>query len=329
MMTAKYTKLLKTSAKLALSVSFLTALTACQPSTSADKSAKVDHTAAKTAAFPSVLQLFSCKTADKAFIAAHRGTHEGSDFPENALESLQDLYAKGLFFAEIDVAGLKDGTHILFHDGTWERSSTGSGPIAASNWSAAQKLLLKDTNGGLTAYRPSAFDDVLSWAKDKMYLEIDFKSSANEVKLVEAVRAAEMLDQVILISYSTEQAVRLHKLAPKAALSVGVFTPGDIEDLQAAGVPTEVMTAWTGTGPLTVELAATLRQRGIPILAPSFYDLDDVLQESKEFSRYAEFAKLPDLIVSDFALNAQQAVEIKGDSLEEMNACLAGIGVEL
>ena len=261
-------------------------------------------------------------SGDLAFVAAHRGTHEGSEFPENALESLKALHKRGVKFAEIDVARLRGKTQILYHDGTWERGSTGKGPIAVTSWEKSQTLLLKNTNGALTSFRPSSFSDVLSWSKDKMYLEIDFKSSVDEAQVIETIRQAEMIDQVILISYNTDQALRLHKLAPKAALSVGIFKPGDIKALEVRGIPTKVMTAWTGRGPLTQPLVSALRDRNIPILAASFFSLDNQLQQSKDFSKYAEFAKLPDLIVTDFAFDAQKPLEIKGNNLVQLQACL-------
>ncbi|MCF6219877.1 MAG: glycerophosphodiester phosphodiesterase family protein [Robiginitomaculum sp.] len=307
-----------------------TALSSCQRDYTPANQAKGDERGRNITSFdanfaplPSVLDLFACKPADLAFVAAHRGTHEGSKFPENTLESLQALHAKGIPFAEIDVARLRDGTQFLFHDGTWERGSTGKGPIAVTSWNASQLLLLKDTNGDLTSFRPSAFADVLAWSKDKMYLEIDFKSSVDEAKVIDSIRAAEMLDQVILISYTTEQAVRLHRLAPDAALSVGIFKPADIKTLEALGIPTNIMTAWTGRGPLTEELAGALRKRNIPILAGSFFDLDDKLQASDDFSAYTKYAKLPDLVVSDYAFDTQPVLEITGRDLREMQKCLA------
>lgn len=298
-------------------------LSSCQAGNTPSITATVDEKDHKITPFPSVLEVFSCKPANLAFVAAHRGTHEGSDFPENALESLKELHRNGITFAEIDVARINGTTQILYHDGTWDRGSTGSGPIAVSTWAASQKFLLKDTNGNITSFRPTAFADVLTWAHGKMYLEIDFKSSVNEAEVVQAIRSAEMIDQVILISYSADQAVRLHKLAPKAALSVGIFKPGDIKALEVRGIPISVMTAWTGRGPLSQELADSLRAKNIPILAASFFDLDDKLQASGKFSAYTGFAKSPDLVVSDFAFDAQPVLEIKANDLKTYNACIS------
>ncbi|PHS35866.1 MAG: hypothetical protein COA91_12860 [Robiginitomaculum sp.] len=271
---------------------------------------------------PSILALFACKPSDAAFVAAHRSTHKGSKFPENAIEGLQALYDNSVPFAVINVARLKDGTQIVFHDDTWDRGSTGTGPITATDWAASQLLFLKDTNGEITSYHPSAFADVLAFAKDKLYLEIDFNASVDEAKVIDSIRTASMLGQVILISYNSEQALRLHKLAPKAALSVGINKPSDLKIYEQLGIPENVLTAWTGAGPITDELAETLRTRKIPILAGSFFGFDDILQTSGDLTPYIDYAVYPDLIVTDYAFDVQPVLEIAGDANTKMENCL-------
>jgi glycerophosphoryl diester phosphodiesterase len=278
--------------------------------------------------YPPVLKMFACKPQEKAFVAAHRGTHAESEYPENSVISLQALVKNNVPFAEIDVARLKDGTQIVFHDGVWDRRTVGPKnvmelPLAATTWKQSQSLLLKDTGGNITAVRPSAFADVLSYAKNKIYLEIDFKSSAIEAEVISAIRKADMLDQVILISYTIDQALRLHSLAPTTALSVGIFKPEDIKALEVQGIPINVMTAWTGKGPLTQELSDALRSKSIPILAASFFAVDGKVKQTGNQNLYTKFAKLPDLIVTDSAFSAQQVLEITGESLNTMEICLA------
>ena len=311
------------------------ALSSCQADTTPTNTAKVDdrgrnvqtNNVNKTS-FPSVLDYFACKPANPAFVAAHRGTQSFSEYPENSVVSLQALIDHGVDFAEIDVARLKDGTQILFHDGVWDKRATGpkavmAKPVAATTWPESQKLLLKDTNGNISAYRPSKFTDILATAKDKIYLEIDFKASSSEANVIKTIRDADMLDQVILISYTIPQAKRLHALAPDAALSVGIFKPSDISELESAGIPTNIMTAWTGKGPLTAPLAKALRAKHIPILAASFFKIDGDVKKTGDDSLYIQFAKRPDLIVSDSAFDAKQVLEITGKDAIILQSCLA------
>jgi glycerophosphoryl diester phosphodiesterase len=307
---------------LPLMVVLFGALSSCQASKDTGSDSKVDERASQISITPSVLDLFSCKPADAAFVAAHRGTQGGSPYPENTLEGLKALAEKGVQFAEVDVARLKDGTMILWHDGVWDRGSTGKGPIAASTWADAEKLLTKDTLGNVTSFRPSKFMDVLAWAKDDIYLEIDFKSSVNTGQVISAIRDAGMIDQVILISYSVEQALELHTHAPEAALSVGISKPGDIKALEIRGIPKSVMTGWTGRGPQSNALEERMRLNQIPILAGSFFDLDDKLQKTGRFEEYLEFAKPADLVVTTYALDAQKVLGLSKNRKDEISACL-------
>lgn len=219
-----------------------------------------------SAAYP-LRKQFQCLPREAALIAAHRGVSKGEGFAENSQSSLEALIDKGILVAEVDVAGLKDGTHILYHDGVWEEKSTGRGPVAVSNWSDAEKTLLNDTDGNLTADRPVKLSDVLLLAKDRLYLEIDFKSSAKYETVINMIRNAGMSDQVILIAYNDSQARRLAKLAPEMLLSVGIRDMDDVDALKSAGVNVKNMAVWFGRGPYDNDVVRSLDLANIPILA--------------------------------------------------------------
>lgn len=94
-----------------------------------------------------------CLPKPAAFVAAHRGTSKKENLPENAKSSLNALINDGILIAEVDVVGLKDGTHVLFHDGVWEEKTTGKGPVASTSWEDAQDFLLLETDGDYSADR--------------------------------------------------------------------------------------------------------------------------------------------------------------------------------
>ena len=163
-----------------------------------------------------IRKALSCLPPEAAIIAAHRGTDERwRDQAENSIGGLNALIDHGTIMAEIDVAGLKDGTLITFHDGVWDEISTAKGPIAASTIADLEKILLKSRAGELTADRPPLFSDMLRAAKGEMYLEIDFKSSAEPRAVIKAIRDADMTDQVLLIAYNPTQANLFERLAPE------------------------------------------------------------------------------------------------------------------
>jgi glycerophosphoryl diester phosphodiesterase len=165
---------------------------------------------------PPIRKALSCLPNGAAMIAAHRGTDERwKDIAENSIGGLKALIDHGTLMAEIDVAGLRDNTLITFHDGVWDKISTGKGPIAASRQSDLENILLKSRAGGLTADRPPRFADMLNAAKGKIYMEVDFKSSADPKDVIDAIRGADMADQVLLIAYNAGQAAELKRLAPE------------------------------------------------------------------------------------------------------------------
>lgn len=161
----------------------------------------------------------ACLPDQTALIAAHRGVSENWDLPENSASGLQRLIDENYLVAEIDVASTKDGTLFLFHDGVWDETSTGKGPVSASTNEDLDKVLLKSRQGTLASERPLRFDDALDMAKNKIYLEIDFKSSAQESEVIEMIKEKDMESQVVLIAYTSEQAEELQALAPNMLLS--------------------------------------------------------------------------------------------------------------
>ena len=64
--------------------------------------------------WPSLSKRLDCLPEEGVLIAAHRGVSRGMGLAENTIESLKALYAGGIRLAEIDVAQLKSGEHILF-----------------------------------------------------------------------------------------------------------------------------------------------------------------------------------------------------------------------
>ena len=189
-------------------------LTACKAAP--DTATASTQISPATTKLPPIRKALSCLPQDAAMIAAHRATDKRwTDQAENSLTGLKALIKHGTLMAEMDVAGLKDDTLISFHDGVWDEISTGKGPIAVSTKADLERILLKSRAGDLTADRPPLFADMLNTAKGHMYLEIDFKSSADPRAVIDAIRAADMTDQVLLIAYNPEQAALFERLAPE------------------------------------------------------------------------------------------------------------------
>ena len=170
--------------------------------------------------FPSLQTTLDCMPKNAAIMASHRGTSRNWDAAENSVSGLKRLIKEGYLVAEIDVASTKDNVLFTFHDGVFDHISTGKGPVASANSDYLETIILETRNGKLTSDRPAFFSEILDLAKDKIYLEIDFKSSAKYEDVIQAIRKNDMSDQVVLIAYTDGQANKLARLAPDMLLSV-------------------------------------------------------------------------------------------------------------
>ncbi len=267
-------------------------------------------TSADLDSWPSLQRRLDCLPPDASLVAAHRGTTKGRGLSENSLESLRVHYDAGIRLAEIDLAQLASGEHILFHDGVWEDKSTGQGAVASSRWSAVQDYLLRDTEGGLTSDRPPLLTDILSYARGRVHLEIDFKSSADYGEVIELIRRHNMEDDVVLISYSVGQARKLARLAPEMFISIGVKKPSDIKRYEEVGVAQDKMMAWVG-GIENTELLEFLESANIPVLS----------------RRRGQKGRSPAIYVTDYALKSQPYEGGVGFSTNERTAfknCITG-----
>lgn len=283
---------------------------------SCNSAAPVPNKAAITtdqAALPSITQIMPCLREDGPIMALHRGRDKTKDLAENSLEALKSVYDSGYIMAELDVAGLKDGTLILFHDGVWEEKTTGKGIVGASTYEQVEKFLLT-TPRGVTAQRVPLLSDILNFAKGRIYLELDFKSSANEAAVIDAVKAAGMEGQVILIGYTLEQSRRLYNLLPSAMISAPVESKAD---LKALGIPPRQVLAWAGTRDYDPAKITPLNNLGVH---PAFGMMSPRRHIASDYSALA-------LLVTDYPDEALALSKIKGGDKARLKSCAEKLGL--
>ena len=293
-----------------ISSAALLCLSACKaPSATPTSAPKIENAGAnQTAQRPERLaplkKALSCLPQNAAIIAAHRGTDERwRETAENSIGGLKALIDHGSLMAEIDVAGLKDGTLITFHDGVWDEISTGTGPIASTRRSDLENILLKSRAGNLTAERPPLFADMLRLAKGKIYMEVDFKSSADYRSVINAIHDADMSDQVLLISYNSRQSAQLKRLAPEMLRS-------DPPDAAQRG-----HAVWMGYGVATGNKAKGLKQNG-------HYTIGRI-GDPKRQPPFSALRKASDILVTDQAERYDGIEGLSGKARAEYERCLS------
>jgi len=106
-------------------------------------------------------------------VAAHRAAH--NNFPENSLPAIQEAIDIGVDIVELDVKVTKDGVPVLMHDGTINRTTTGTGKLADYSLEELHKFRLVH-QGHTTDHLIPTFLEALKLVKGKVLVDIDIKT---------------------------------------------------------------------------------------------------------------------------------------------------------
>ena len=144
------------------------------------------------------------------------------------------------------------------------------------DWSELQGCKLRDPDGDKTNYKIPLLDDLLDWADDRGVLfTLDIKQGVPYEKVLDIVRKYDYFDKAAIITYSTGQAVKIHRLAPEAYISVSIRNEDELKRIMSANIPTDQMIAFTGTRMKTKEFYKKLDDLGIPAILGTLGNLDN------------------------------------------------------
>ncbi len=236
-------------------------------------------------------ELFDClRETGGVVVAAHRGGF-APGYPESALETMQHALSQGIRVFEVDVASSRDGVLFLYHDDRFGRTADGEGYVADTDWADIARLRLKDEAGELTGFHPTKLTDALLWAKQHgAILELDRKQTTGFRNIIEAVHAAGAEHNVIMISYSDEEAGAIAKLDPALMMTASARGDRDLAKLEALGVDLTRVIAWTGTREPDPPAFARLVKEGVEpafgTLGRKGERLDDQYWEDGDGSEY-------------------------------------------
>lgn len=132
-------------------------------------------------------------------ISAHRGNSGLA--PENTLSTFQKVLEIGVDFIEIDVRTSQDNQLVILHDGTLDRTSNGSGPIAQLTLTEIKSLKAnKGWEQGFPEERIPTLEEtaqlISNWNKihmKKTYIYVDCKQVAAQ-PLVEILRKYDLAE---------------------------------------------------------------------------------------------------------------------------------------
>ncbi len=151
-------------------------------------------------------------------IHAHRG--DSTSAPENTLAAVRAAIAAGADYMETDVQLSRDDVLVITHDSDFSRL----GGVAKKVWDLNYEEIRAIPLGSRAApeYRNEiapTLDALLAEAKGRIKLNIELKYYGDHQpelarKVVEAVRARRMLDQVVIQSLAYEPLMDVRRLAP-------------------------------------------------------------------------------------------------------------------
>jgi glycerophosphoryl diester phosphodiesterase len=206
-------------------------------------------------------------------VSAHRGGPV-KGFPENCTATFANSIKYNPTIVETDIALSKDSVLVMMHDNTLDRTTTGSGTIYNYTYLELQQLFLEDNDGNKTPYKIETLDEVLKWGKDKVVYTLDVKKGVPMQMIVDAVRRNKAEAYSVIITYNSNQAAEVAKLAPDLMISVSARGKEDVERMENLGVKADKMIAFVGTSEPKTEVYQYLQSRKIASILGTMGNLD-------------------------------------------------------
>ncbi|GHO43007.1 glycerophosphodiester phosphodiesterase [Ktedonospora formicarum] len=163
---------------------------------------------------------------------AHRGGARLA--PENTLVAFQNALTLGVDAVELDVHMSSDGHLIVFHDNTLERLTDGSGNILDRDFAYLRSLnAAAHFHGGWPKQEQiPTLHEVLSLVKGRARVLVELKASSRGEgaygrysglvsAVLEDIRALDMLDDILLISFDWDLLGTVKELEP--AMQTGII----------------------------------------------------------------------------------------------------------
>ncbi len=232
-------------------------------------------------------------------VSAHRGGRGLAGFPENALETFQQVAPQTPGLIECDVNMTKDSILILLHDDDLDRTTTGKGPVLQKTWQDLQTLRLVDDFGKRTRFQIPLFEAILDWSSGACLLAVDVKQEVPFERVVQVIQRKNAQSFATVIAYTLEDAQLINRLDPYLMISVTIESIKDLQTYLEAGLPANRLMAFTGLGDPNPNLYEALHAYGIPVTLATFSTVDDQPKHQRKKS-YADLLKTGvDIIATD------------------------------
>ena len=206
-------------------------------------------------------------------VSAHRGgPYPG--FPENALETFQNIVDQTPAIIECDVSMTSDGVLILMHDKSLDRTTNGSGDVTDIRYDAIKNLKLVDNDGNETNFSVPTLDETLAWGKGKALFTLDVKRGVPFEKVIDAIVKHDAASYAAVITYRIRDAELVHSLNSALMISVSARDDSAIEQIVRSGIPSKNLLGFVGTSEPSSSHYEQLKQMGIKTILGTLGNLD-------------------------------------------------------
>lgn len=243
-------------------------------------------------------------------VSAHRGGREAG-FPENSMESFQNVlnYMPAIF--EIDPRLTKDSVIVLMHDATLDRTTNATGKLADYTWDELQHVRLKDSEGNTTDMKIPLLEDVIAWSKGKTIINLD-KKDVPMHRIVELIKKCRVESHLMLTVHTGAEARYYYDRLPDIMFSAFARNRKEYNDLVISGVPWKNMIAYVGTAidEKNSDIVAELHKNGVKCmisLAPTHDKLPDKPARAGGYRK--EILAAPDIIESDIPVEVWEVLQ--------------------
>lgn len=197
---------------------------------------------------PAVLRAASVPAhRHRPVVVAHRGEHTHTH--ENSLSAIAAALRAGVDYVELDVRRTRDGEHVLLHDRTLDRTTTGQGKVADLTLAELRQLRLRDRDRpGLPPEPIPTFAEAVEALRPPLGLYLDFKDG-DRATVTRMLRAAGLAERTVIYD-GLGSVPAWRQIAPELPLMVSP-RPADLEgeglkELRSR-CPVEILDGGAGT----------------------------------------------------------------------------------
>ena len=159
----------------------------------------------------------------EVFVVAHRGAFLDRGrviLPENSVPAVERARRIGCDFVEIDVRFASDGTAVVMHDATLDRTTPAMGEIASFSYSELKEIPLvhPETRQEFLARIPS-LEEVFQALGDKMLVNVELKTGIEAIPEIARIAAEAGVSSQLTIKSNLGDAARFERVAEIISLT--------------------------------------------------------------------------------------------------------------